>query len=82
MGLWMMITGLELYSVMANIQLSPKALADLQKRAVFMKMLESIGAFDIKSGTLTVNFDSAGAISSVEVRKLYRDILKKTPEGV
>lgn len=37
-----------------------------------MALMESLKVFDIKSGTLTVNFDAAGVISSVEIKKHYR----------
>lgn len=45
---------------------------EFQKRHAFMALLDSIGAFDIKSGTLTINFNAQGEIGSVEVNKHYR----------
>lgn len=49
-----------------------KLFIEYQKRYAFVKLLESVGAFDLKSGTLTVNFNNVGEIGSVEVHKHYR----------
>ncbi len=43
-----------------------------QKRYAFMKLLESLNAFDIKSGFITIHFDNLGGIGSVDVQKHYR----------
>lgn len=47
-----------------------------QKRHAFMQLLDSIGVFDTRSGTVTlaINFDAMGAIGSVEAttKKHYR----------
>ncbi len=45
---------------------------EYQKRHAFMQVLEQIGAFDIKSGSLTIHFDALGGIGSVDVNKHYR----------
>lgn len=37
-----------------------------------MKALEALGAFDIKYGSICVNFDGEGRISNVKVEKNYR----------
>ena len=46
--------------------------AEFQKRHAFIKALESIEAFSIRSGSLTINFDAMGKIGSMEVHKHYR----------
>lgn len=46
--------------------------AEFQKRYAFIKLLESVDAFNLKSGTLTVNFDALGQIGSIEIHKHYR----------
>ena len=46
--------------------------AQFQKRYAFIKLLESLGAFDIKSGNIKINFDEIGAIGVVEVNRYYR----------
>lgn len=43
-----------------------------QKYHAFMKLLESVGAFDLKSGSIFIHFDAQGAIGSVEVKKFYK----------
>lgn len=43
-----------------------------QKRYTFMKLLESVGAFDLKSAHITIHFDSIGGVGSVDVNKHYR----------
>lgn len=37
-----------------------------------MKALEQIGAFDIRYGRVTINFDGDGKVSNVEIFKNYR----------
>ncbi len=49
-----------------------KLFVEFQRRYAFMKLLDSLGAFDIKSGFLTVHFDNLGEIGSVDVQKHYR----------
>lgn len=43
-----------------------------QKRYAFIELLESLKVFDIKSGSITVNFDSLGAIGSVDIQRHFR----------
>lgn len=43
-----------------------------QKRHAFIKLMESMGAFDIKSGSLTIHFDQYGGIGSVDVNRHFR----------
>lgn len=37
-----------------------------QKRYSFIKLLDDIGAFDIKSGSVTIHFDNIGQIGSID----------------
>ncbi len=57
------------------VNLSPeeaKLFVAFQKRHAFMELLESVGAFDIKGGYVTVHFDNNGGIGSVDVQRRYR----------
>lgn len=45
-----------------------------QKRYALIKLLESIGAFDIKNGSITLNFGPAGEIGSVDKNIHYRPL--------
>lgn len=45
---------------------------DFQKRYAFMQLLESIGAFDMRSGSITIHFDNVGKIGSVDKHDHYR----------
>lgn len=40
-----------------------------QKKYAFIKLMEEVGAFNIKSGYVTVHFDNLGGIGSVDVNK-------------
>lgn len=40
-----------------------------QKHYLFMKLLESVGAFDLKSGSITIHFTNTGEIGSVDVQR-------------
>lgn len=42
-----------------------------QKRYSFMQLLESVNAFDIKGGSVTVHFDRNGLIQSVDKQERY-----------
>lgn len=45
---------------------------EMQKHYAFVKLMESIGAFEIKSGSVTVHFDALGAIGSVDIQRHFR----------
>lgn len=45
---------------------------EFQKRYAFMKLLESIGAFQIRSGSVTIHFDALGGIGSVDKQEHYK----------
>jgi len=45
---------------------------EFQKRYAFIKLLESIGAFDLRSGSITIHFDALGAIGSVDKQEHFR----------
>lgn len=62
-------------SELTTVQLTPEEaqlFIQFQKRYLFMKLLESIGAFEIKSGFLTIHFDNLGGIGSVDVQRHYK----------
>lgn len=40
-----------------------------QKRYLFMKVLENIGVFDLKSGSIEIHFTNLGEIGSVDLHK-------------
>lgn len=61
--------------VLTKVELTPAdalLFAEFQKRYAFMKALEQIEAFNIRSGSLTINFDAMGKIGSMEVHRHYR----------
>lgn len=39
---------------------------NFQKRYAFIKLLESIGSFEIKGGSITIHFDNLGCIGAVD----------------
>lgn len=43
-----------------------------QKHHALIALLDSIGAFDIRSGSVTIHFDSVGRISTAETNRHYR----------
>ena len=43
-----------------------------QKRFSFMQLLEKIGAFDIKGGSLEIHFDNLGGIAKVDLHQHYK----------
>lgn len=45
-----------------------------QKRYAFIQLLESVGAFDIKSGHITIHFDNLGGIGSVDIERHHKII--------
>ena len=50
-----------------------------------MKVLDSLGAWDITYGKLTLDFDGVGKISNVKIEKNYRELSTidtKIPSGV
>lgn len=48
------------------------AFVALQKRYAFIQLLESLDAFGIKNGSVTIHFDAIGAIRSVEKHQHYK----------
>lgn len=60
--------------LITRIELTPEdaeLFIKFQKRYSFIKLMESVGAFDIKSGSMRVNFDNSGGIGSIEVLKHF-----------
>lgn len=45
---------------------------EFQKRYAFMELLQSIDAFKLKSGSITIHFDSEGQIASIEKKQHYK----------
>lgn len=43
-----------------------------QKRRAFMGLLESMGAFNIKDGSITIHFNHMGEIKTVDKHEVYR----------
>lgn len=42
------------------------------KQIQFVKLMESLGVFDIKNGSVRINFNDAGEIGVVEVNRTFR----------
>jgi hypothetical protein len=58
-----------------TVQLSnedAKMFVEFQKRYAFMQLLDSIGAFDLRSGSLTIHFDAYGQIASLQKSEHYK----------
>lgn len=52
---------------------TPIYLTELQmKQWIMMEFLNSVGAFDVKLGRITIDFDKDGAIGSVKIEQTYR----------
>lgn len=47
---------------------------EFQKRFAFIQALNSIGAFDIKGGSLEVHFDALGQIGSMAIHRHYKTL--------
>lgn len=45
---------------------------EFQKRYSFIQLLNSLGVFDLKSASVTINFDVYGQIGSVEKREHFK----------
>lgn len=44
---------------------------EFQKRYAFIKLMESLGVFDVTTGSVIVHFNAKGEIGKVEVNKSY-----------
>jgi hypothetical protein len=44
----------------------------IEKRYAFMRMLESIGAFTLKNGNITIHFDNLGCVAKVEKHEAFK----------
>ncbi len=49
-----------------------KLFTEFQRRYIFMKMLESVDAFEIKNGSVTIHFNNLGEVGSIDVNKHLR----------
>lgn len=47
-------------------------LGDDAKKWAMMKSLEKLGVFNIRYGSVTINFDGSGKISNVKIEQNYR----------
>lgn len=57
------------------VTLSPqeaRLFIEFQKRHAFMEMLESVDAFNIKGGSITIHFNNLGGVGSIDVQRHYR----------
>lgn len=57
------------------IELSPEdaaAFVLFQKRYAFIQLMESLGVFDIRSGSVEIHFDALGKIGSVDKHQHFR----------
>lgn len=57
------------------VYLSPEEavlFVQFQKRFTFMKLLESLGAFDLKSGSIEIHFANTGEIGSIDIHRHIR----------
>lgn len=48
-----------------------KQFVDFQKHYTLIGLLQSINAFDIKSGSVTIHFDKIGAIKGIEKHEVF-----------
>lgn len=46
--------------------------AQFQKRYAFIALMESINAFDIKNGSVTIHFDKFGGIGKIKSEQFYQ----------
>ncbi len=56
------------------VQFTPeqaKEAALLNKHYTFIKLLESVGVFELKSGTVTINFDKFGRVGNIDINKHF-----------
>lgn len=49
-----------------------KMITELEKRYLFMKVLESVGVFKMGRGSVTINVDEFGQIGSVDIHHHYK----------
>ena len=60
---------------MTTIELTDEGVKDYieyQRRFPFFKLLESVGAFSIKGGSITIQFDRLGQIVSLDKQEHFR----------
>lgn len=49
-----------------------KLFIEFQKKHALIKLLESLGVFDIKSGSVEIHFTAQGEIGSVDIHKHFK----------
>lgn len=52
--------------------LDAEAFKLFQKHYVAFKMLDSVGAFNIKAGSVTIDFDREGQIKGINKQEMFR----------
>ena len=58
-----------------NITLTPEEAVlfiEFQKRHAFIELLVSIGAFDIRNGSITIHFDQFGKIGTIKKEQNFK----------
>lgn len=58
-----------------NVALSPEEallFIEFQKQFSFIKLMHSLGVFDIRNGSVKINFNNQGEIGVVEINRTYR----------
>lgn len=56
------------------VELTPfdaKLFYQFQKNYQFMKLLDQLGVFELKTGNVVIHFDASGRIGAVEVNKKH-----------
>lgn len=46
---------------------------EINKRYAFIKVLESLGVFELKNGSVEIHFDSLGRVASIQKHQHYKD---------
>lgn len=62
-------------SDLTTVQLSPEdalLFIQFQKRYAFIQLMESMGLFNLKSGSITIHLDNIGQIASVDKVQHHR----------
>lgn len=60
------------YSTVSLTDDEAKNFATFQKHHVLIELLTSIGAFDIRGGSVTIHFDSLGRIKVIDKNEQFR----------
>lgn len=72
-------------SNLTTIQVTPidaKMFLSFQKHYALVKLMDSVGGFDIKNGSIKINFDTQGKIKEVVKIENYIPLLTHTMDSV